>query len=109
MTVLAIHDLTVRLAGRTLLDGASLQLDPGHKIGLVGRNGVGKSTLFRVLTGQLQPDGGEVRFAARARMAYLAQEAPGGTDSLLDTVLEADTERATLLAELEAEGRARLV
>ncbi|MDT8262438.1 ATP-binding cassette domain-containing protein, partial [Roseomonas sp. DSM 102946] len=88
MTVLAIHDLTVRLAGRTLLDGASLQLDPGHKIGLVGRNGVGKSTLFRVLTGQLQPDGGEVRFAARARMAYLAQEAPGGTDSLLDTVLE---------------------
>ncbi|MDT8276044.1 ABC-F family ATP-binding cassette domain-containing protein [Roseomonas mucosa] len=102
MTVLAIHDLTVRLAGRTLLDGASLQLDPGHKIGLVGRNGVGKSTLFRVLTGQLQPDGGEVRFAARARMAYLAQEAPGGTDSLLDTVLEADTERATLLAELEA-------
>ncbi|UFN47540.1 ATP-binding cassette domain-containing protein [Roseomonas sp. OT10] len=102
MTVLTIRDLTVRLAGRTLLDAASLQLDPGRKIGLVGRNGAGKSTLFRVLTGQLQPDGGEVRFAARARMAYLAQEAPGGDASLLETVLEADTERAALLAELEA-------
>ena len=100
MTVLAIRDLTVRLAGRTLLDNVSLQLDQGRKIGLVGRNGVGKSTLFRVLTGQLQPDGGEVRFAARARMAYLAQEAPGGGASLLDTVLAADTERAALLGEL---------
>ncbi|MFT8243122.1 ABC-F family ATP-binding cassette domain-containing protein [Roseomonas sp. BN140053] len=101
MTVLTIQDLTVRFAGRTLLDGAALQLDTGKKIGLVGRNGVGKSTLFRVLTKQLQPDGGDIRLAARARMAYLAQEAPGGDASLLDTVLAADTERAALLAELE--------
>ena len=73
MTVLALRDLTIRMAGRTLLDGANLQLDPGRKLGLVGRNGAGKSTLFRALTGALQPDGGEVRIAARARERVLAE------------------------------------
>ncbi|WP_458094674.1 ABC-F family ATP-binding cassette domain-containing protein [Roseomonas sp. WA12] len=101
MTVLAIRDLTIRMAGRTLLDNASLQLDPGRKVGLVGRNGAGKSTLFRALTGALQPDGGEIRIAARARMAHVAQEQPGTDVSLIDTVLAADTERAALLAEME--------
>ncbi|MCR0985638.1 ABC-F family ATP-binding cassette domain-containing protein [Roseomonas populi] len=101
MTVLALRDLTIRMAGRTLLDGANLQLDPGRKLGLVGRNGTGKSTLFRVLTGALQPDGGEVRIAARARMAHVAQEQPGTDVSLLETVLAADTERSELLAEME--------
>ena len=101
MTVLALRDLTIRMAGRTLLDGANLQLDPGRKLGLVGRNGTGKSTLFRVLTGTLQPDGGEVRIAARARMAHVAQEQPGTDISLLETVLAADTERSELLHEME--------
>jgi ATP-binding cassette subfamily F protein 3 len=101
MTVLAIRDLTIRMAGRTLLDNASLQLDPGRKVGLVGRNGAGKSTLFRALTGALQPDGGEIRIAARARMAHVAQEQPGTDISLIDTVLAADTERAALLDEME--------
>ncbi|RKK01391.1 ATP-binding cassette domain-containing protein [Pseudoroseomonas wenyumeiae] len=101
MTVLAIRDLTIRIAGRPLLEGAELMVDPGRKIGLVGRNGAGKSTLLRAITGQLQPDGGEIRLAARARMTHVAQEAPGGPQNLLDTVLEADTERAALLTELE--------
>ena len=108
MTVLAIRDLTIRLGGRALLDGASLQLDVGRKLGLVGRNGAGKSTLFRALTGALQPDGGEIRVAARARMAHVAQEQPGTDTSLLDTVLAADTERASLLAEMETGDPARL-
>ncbi len=103
MTVLTIRDLTIRIAGRALLDGASLQIDTGRKVGLVGRNGAGKSTLLRAITGDLQPDGGEIRLAQRARMGHVAQEAPGGDDSLLDIVLAADTERAALLAELEAE------
>ena len=103
MTVLAIRDLTIRIAGRPLLEGAELMVDPGRKIGLVGRNGAGKSTLLRAITGQLQPDGGEIRLAARARMAHVAQEAPGGSQSLLETVLAADTERATLLSRLETE------
>jgi ATP-binding cassette subfamily F protein 3 len=101
MTVLAIRDVTIRIAGRTLLDQASLALDPGRKVGLVGRNGAGKSTLLKAILGQQEPDGGEIRLAARARMGHVAQEAPGGDASLLETVLAADTERAALLAELD--------
>jgi len=109
MTVLAIRDLTLRIAGRTLLEGASLVVDPGRKIGLVGRNGAGKSTLLRTIIGTcatdgeggLAPDGGEIRLAARARLGHVAQEAPGGPASLLETVLAADTERAALLRELD--------
>ncbi|MBX6747344.1 MAG: ABC-F family ATP-binding cassette domain-containing protein, partial [Acetobacteraceae bacterium] len=101
MTVLAIRNLTLRIAGRALLEGADLAVDPGRKTGLVGRNGAGKSTLLRAIIGELQPDGGEIRLAARARLGHVAQEAPAGEASLLDTVLAADTERAALLAELE--------
>jgi len=102
MTVLAIRDVTIRIAGRTLLDQASLALDPGRKVGLVGRNGAGKSTLLKAILGEIEPEGGEIRLAARARMGHVAQEAPGGDASLLETVLAADTERAALLAELDA-------
>ena len=110
MTILAIRNLTLRIAGRALLDGADLAVDPGRKIGLVGRNGAGKSTLLRAIisacvpgeAATLHPDGGEIRLAARARLGHVAQEAPGGPQSLLDAVLEADTERAALLAEAES-------
>jgi ATP-binding cassette subfamily F protein 3 len=101
MTVLTIRDLTLRMAGRPLLEGASLQVDTGRKIGLVGRNGAGKSTLIRAILGEVAPDGGEIRLAARARLGHVAQEAPAGEESLLDVVLAADAERAALLAELE--------
>ncbi|MFC3124262.1 ABC-F family ATP-binding cassette domain-containing protein [Pseudoroseomonas globiformis] len=103
MTVLAIRDLTIRIAGRPLLENAGLVVDTGRKVGLVGRNGAGKSTLLRAITGQLQPDGGEIRLASRARMTHVAQEAPGGSQNLLDTVLAADHERADLLAALDTE------
>ncbi len=98
MTVLALQDITIRVAGRPLLEGASLMLDPGRKVGLVGRNGAGKSTLLRAIAGELEPDGGTIRLSARARMGYVAQEAPGDAASLLEAVLAADTERAALLA-----------
>ena len=101
MTVLSIRDVTIRIAGRTLLDGASLALDPGRKVGLVGRNGAGKSTLLKAILNEVEPEGGEIRLAARARVGHVAQEAPGGDASLLDTVLAADTERSALLAELD--------
>ena len=101
MTVLSIRDLTIRIAGRPLLEGASLQIDDGRKVGLVGRNGAGKSTLLKAIVGDLHPDGGEIRLAARARLGHVAQEAPGGDQSLLDVVLAADTERAALLAEAD--------
>jgi ATP-binding cassette subfamily F protein 3 len=101
MTVLALRDVTLRIAGRPLLDSASMTLDPGRKIGLVGRNGAGKSTMLKAIAGELQTDGGEIFIASRARMGRVKQEAPASDDSLLETVLAADTERASLLAEAE--------
>ena len=101
MTVLTLDDVTLRVAGRTLLEGASFNLDPGRKLGLVGRNGAGKSTLLKAIAGEFEPDGGRIRFAARIRMGYVKQEAPGGEATLLETVLAADTERGALLAELD--------
>ncbi|MFN7633357.1 MAG: ATP-binding cassette domain-containing protein, partial [Acetobacteraceae bacterium] len=59
MTVLSIRHVTHRIAGRTLLDGASLALDPGRKVGLVGRNGAGKSTLLKAILNEVEPEGGE--------------------------------------------------
>ncbi|MBU8543874.1 MULTISPECIES: ABC-F family ATP-binding cassette domain-containing protein [Roseomonadaceae] len=109
MTVLIIRDLTIRFGGRELLNGAELTLDTGHKVGLVGRNGAGKSTLLKAITKELIPDGGEIRLAARARMGVVAQEAPGGESSLLEAVLEADTERAELLGALERDDQAHRV
>jgi len=102
MTVLTLRDVTLRMAGRPLLEGASLQVDTGRKVGLVGRNGAGKSTLIRAILGEMGLDGGEIRLAARARLGHVAQEAPAGSESLLDVVLSADTERAALLAEAKA-------
>ena len=86
-----------------MLDGADLTIDPGRRIGLVGRNGAGKSTLLRAILGDLALDGGEMRFARGVRVATVRQEAPEGPASLLDTVLAADPERLALLAEAEHE------
>ena len=99
MALLTISGAVIRLGGRTLLDGADLSVDAGRRIGLVGRNGAGKSTLLRAIIGEIALDGGEIRLAARARMAAVRQEAPEGPASLLDTVLAADPERLALLAE----------
>jgi ATP-binding cassette subfamily F protein 3 len=101
MSLLVITAATIRLGGRTLLDGADLTVDPGRRIGLVGRNGAGKSTLLKAIAGEIALDGGDIRLAARARMATVRQEAPEGPASLLDTVLEGDPERLALLAEAD--------
>jgi len=99
--MLTIRDLTYRVEGRPLLQRASATVNPGEHVGLVGRNGTGKSTLLRLIAGELQPDTGTIEIAGSARVGYLRQEAPGGERSLIDTVLAADTERAELLAEAE--------
>jgi ATP-binding cassette subfamily F protein 3 len=101
MTLLTISALTIRMGGRVLLDRADLSVEPGRRIGLVGRNGAGKSTLLRAIAGELAPDGGEIRLAARARLGQVRQEAPSGPASLLETVLEGDTERLALLREAD--------
>ena len=101
MSLLTITDASVRLGGRAILDGADITVDQGRRIGLVGRNGAGKSTLLRAIIGDQPLDGGEIRLAARARVATVAQEAPSGDASLLETVLRGDPERLALLAEAD--------
>ncbi|MBI1202786.1 MAG: ATP-binding cassette domain-containing protein [Rhodopseudomonas sp.] len=99
--MLIIDDLTVRIAGRSLLEDASARITPGARVGLVGRNGTGKSTLFNVITGELAAEGGSIEFPPRWRIGRLAQEAPNGPESLLEVVLKAPSERTELLAEAE--------
>ena len=99
--MLEIANLTYRIAGRLLLDDAGAFVPAGHRVGLVGRNGSGKSTLLRLVLGELEPDGGAVRLPRDSTLGMLAQEAPGGPLTPLDTVLAADARRAALLAEAE--------
>jgi ATP-binding cassette subfamily F protein 3 len=99
--MLQITDLTYRIAGRLLIDGASVTLPARTKTGLVGRNGTGKSTLFKLITGDLTSETGSVAIPKGSRIGQVAQEAPGTEESLIEVVLAADTERARLLAEAE--------
>jgi ATP-binding cassette subfamily F protein 3 len=101
--MLVIDNLTVRIAGRNILKGASASLPAGRRVGLVGRNGAGKTTLLRVILGQLSPDSGEISTPKSWRIGALAQEAPSGVENLIDTVLAADQERIALLARAEHE------
>jgi ATP-binding cassette subfamily F protein 3 len=99
--VLQISDLTYRIEGRLILDGASATIPYGHKVGLVGRNGTGKTTLLKLILGELSPETGGIETARGHRLGHVAQEAPGGDTSILDWVLSTDAERSSLLAEAE--------
>ena len=99
--MLHINDLTYRIEGRPLFQQATLAINAGQKVGLVGRNGTGKSTLFRLIKGEISPDDGSINMRAGMRLGSVDQEVPGGPTSLLDTVLAADVERTALLAEAE--------
>ncbi|MBT8475390.1 MAG: ATP-binding cassette domain-containing protein [Alphaproteobacteria bacterium] len=99
--MLKINDIRFSMEGRPLFDGASAIIPDGHKVGLVGRNGTGKTTLFRLIRGELALEGGDISVPRGARIGGVAQEVPASQTSLIDTVLEADTERAALLAEAE--------
>ena len=99
--MLVITDLSIRLAGRLLIDQSSVQITPGSRVGLVGRNGTGKSTLFKVIRGELAAEHGSVTLPPRWSIGSLAQEAPNGPESLISVVLKADLERDALLSEAE--------
>ena len=97
--MLKLENISYSVAGRNLIEDASASIPTGHKVGLVGRNGTGKTTLFRVIRGELPLDTGSFSLPSRARIGGVAQEVPGNEVSLLNTVLAADVERATLLAD----------
>ena len=99
--MLRIDNISYAVEGRPLFEGASAAIPTGHKVGLVGRNGTGKTTLFRLIRGELALESGAISIPARARIGGVAQEVPSSEITLIDTVLAADTERAALLAESE--------
>ena len=99
--MLKIQDISYSVEGRPLFEGASATIPTGHKVGLVGRNGTGKTTLFRLIRQELALEGGEISLPNRARIGGVAQEVPSSATSLIETVLAADTERAALMAEAE--------
>ncbi|MDE8650293.1 ABC-F family ATP-binding cassette domain-containing protein [Novosphingobium album (ex Liu et al. 2023)] len=99
--MLTIRDITVRLGGRVILDRAAATIPSGGKVGLIGRNGAGKSTLVKAIIGEIEPDGGGIEMPRRARLGYIAQEAPSGERTPFEAVLDADVERKALLEEAE--------
>jgi ATP-binding cassette, subfamily F, member 3 len=99
--MLSITDISVRIAGRLLIDHGSAQIVPGARVGLIGRNGAGKSTLFQAIRGELPTETGTITIPPRWRVGSLAQEAPNGPESLIEIVLKADLERDALLREAD--------
>lgn len=99
--MLDIKDVTVRFGARILFDNASAFIANGQKVGLVGANGCGKTTLFKIITGEFIPDEGEALFSKNERIASVAQDAPDSSEPLIDCILKADTERTRLLMDLE--------
>ena len=99
--MLSITDVSVRIAGRLLIDHGSTQIVPGARVGLIGRNGAGKSTLFQAIRGELPTETGTITIPPRWRVGSLAQEAPTGPESLIEVVLKSDLERDALLREAE--------
>ncbi|NNC36889.1 MAG: ABC-F family ATP-binding cassette domain-containing protein [Hyphomonadaceae bacterium] len=99
--MLHINDLTFRIEGRPLFEQATLAVLKGSKVGLVGRNGTGKSTLFNLIKGTLSPDDGSVNLRKGARLGAVDQEVPSGPESLMETVISANKELTALLAEAE--------
>src|SRR5271167_3976322 len=99
--MLNITDLTFRIGPRVLFDKASAALPDRARVGFVGRNGTGKTTLMRMIAGEIEPEGGRVDLPRQMRYGRVEQEAPGGPGAMIDFVLAADRERAALVAEAE--------
>jgi ATP-binding cassette, subfamily F, member 3 len=99
--MLRIDNLVFDAWGRRFFDSASVTIPTGTTVGLVGRNGVGKSTLFKLIKGELIPQGGEIELPKRAQIGSVDQEHPATPTSLLETILAADTRRDALNARLE--------
>jgi len=99
--MLTFDGITLRLGGHLVLDRASAALPPRSRVGLVGRNGAGKSSLLKLIAGMYEADDGTIDAPSGMRIGYVAQEAPGGEATPFETVLAAATERTSLLEESE--------
>lgn len=99
--MLEFKNITYRIAGRTLFDATSLSIPAGYHVGLVGPNGTGKSTLFKLIAEELELDGGDITMVSGTRWGMVRQDLPDDDTPLIDIVLNADTERTSLLAESE--------
>ncbi|MDG1429999.1 MAG: ATP-binding cassette domain-containing protein, partial [Paracoccaceae bacterium] len=99
--MLKITDISYSVEGRPLFENATAIIPTGHKVGLVGANGTGKTTLFRLIRSELALEGGHISVPRGAKIGGVAQETPSSDISLIDTVLAADIERTELMAEAE--------
>ena len=99
--MITFDGITLRLGGHLILDRASAALPPKSRVGLVGRNGAGKSSLLKLIAGLYEADDGSIEAPSDMRIGYVAQEAPGGEGTPFETVLAAATERTALLDEAE--------
>ena len=101
--MLTVSDLTYKIGARTILDECDVTIMDNWKVGVVGVNGAGKSTLFKLIAGDIMPDGGTVTMNVEQRMGMVRQDIPEVDTSLLDLVLEADTDTADLWKRAETE------
>ncbi len=100
--MITLKNVTLRRGARVLLDAASVTINPGEKVGLVGRNGAGKSTLFALLNGTLHEDSGDCTIPAQWRLAQVAQDMPETSESATDFVIAGDTRLVAAQAEVTA-------
>ena len=105
--MLTLENIACRVEGRLLFGEVNAQIGARRRLGLVGRNGCGKTTLLRLIAGRLEPDEGRIVRARGLSVRLVDQEVPGGPESPRDAVLAADGERAALIAEAEGAPDAR--
>ena len=101
MSIVTVLDISLSFLGKSLFDRIGLQVEPGDQIGLVGPNGSGKTSLLRLLSGEISPDSGEIRITNGIRIGYLPQdlhEVLSGT--LLQSVLDSIPARVRLKREI---------
>ncbi|MCW5648112.1 MAG: ATP-binding cassette domain-containing protein [Ramlibacter sp.] len=100
--MITLKNVVLRRSAKVLLDGATVTLNPGEKVGLVGRNGAGKSTLFALFNGSLHEDGGDFSMPRQWRLAQVAQNMPETDESATDFVVGGDTRLLELRQKLAA-------